>query len=132
MIAEWARDYIGIPFADRGRDRNGLDCWGLVRLVLAEQFGKELPSLADNYDSANDDVCVSKLVNTQRPILKAQRISNPKPGDPVLLKIRGLLCHVGVYVGDGCMLHIRKGTATVVDRLDSICWKRRVEGFYRV
>jgi hypothetical protein len=42
----WAGEYVGIPFADPGRDRGGCDCWGLVRLILAEQAGLALPSLA--------------------------------------------------------------------------------------
>ncbi len=132
MITKWAREYVGIPFADKGRDRNGIDCWGLVREVLREQFGKILPSLSFDYDSADDESGVNDLICMQRPLIKAQRVEEPRPGDLVLLRLRGLLCHVGVYIGDGCMLHVRKGTATVVDRLDSIRWRRRVEGYYRV
>jgi cell wall-associated NlpC family hydrolase len=132
MIAEWAREYVGIPFADRGRDRGGLDCWGLVRLVLAEQFGKHLPSLSLSYESANDEEAVRDLVCAQRPLLKARRVADPVYGDVALLRLRGFLCHVGVYVGDDCMLHVRRGTAAVVDRLSSIIWRRRLEGFYRV
>ena len=32
-------DYVGLPWRIGGRDRRGLDCFGLVRLVLAEQAG---------------------------------------------------------------------------------------------
>jgi hypothetical protein len=45
-LPAWAGQYVGIPFADLGRDRHGCDCWGLVRLILAEQAGLTLPSLA--------------------------------------------------------------------------------------
>jgi cell wall-associated NlpC family hydrolase len=50
----------------------------------------------------------------------------------VLLRIHNLLCHVGVYVGDGCMLHVRRGANTVVEDLTSPRWAPRVEGYYRV
>ena len=29
----WAGHYIGLPFRDHGRDRSGLDCWGLIATV---------------------------------------------------------------------------------------------------
>lgn len=30
---QWWNEYVGLPFADKGRTREGCDCWGLVRLV---------------------------------------------------------------------------------------------------
>jgi cell wall-associated NlpC family hydrolase len=132
MIAEWTAKYVGLPFANRGRDRNGLDCWGLVRLVLRDVFDVELPSLDEKYERASDGVVVSHLVDMQRPILGAERTTAPHPGDVVLLQLRGLPCHVGVYVGDQCMLHVRRGTNAVVESLTSPRWSRRVEGYYRV
>jgi cell wall-associated NlpC family hydrolase len=44
MIPNWAAQYVGLPFRDKGRARTGLDCYGLVVLVLREQFGVEVPS----------------------------------------------------------------------------------------
>lgn len=35
--------YVGIPYLPGGRDHGGLDCYGLVRLVMLEQFHVELP-----------------------------------------------------------------------------------------
>jgi len=40
MTAPWASTYVGIPYRFAGRDRAGCDCWGLVRLVLAERFAR--------------------------------------------------------------------------------------------
>ena len=44
QIPYWAGHYIGLPFLEHGRSIRGLDCWGLVRLVLHEQFDVCLPS----------------------------------------------------------------------------------------
>ena len=37
-------NFVGIPHADLGRDRAGCDCYGLLRLVYAEDLGIALPS----------------------------------------------------------------------------------------
>ena len=133
MIAEWARWYVGIPFRNRGRERHdGLDCWGLVRLVLSEVFAKHLPSFDAEYESCANVRAVEMLVNLKAPVLRARCVDDPELGDVVLLKLRGFACHVGVYVGDNCMLHIRRGCNAVVEELSRPIWARRVEGFYRV
>jgi hypothetical protein len=46
---EWTAPYVGLPYRRMGRDRSGLDCWGLVRLALNEQRGLSLP-LYDTID----------------------------------------------------------------------------------
>lgn len=35
----WAGRYIGISYKESGRDRQGIDDWGITRLVVSEQFG---------------------------------------------------------------------------------------------
>ncbi|HTT77005.1 MAG TPA: NlpC/P60 family protein [Candidatus Binataceae bacterium] len=87
------RYYIGLPFKSLGRDRAGLDCWGMVYLVYREVFHQEIPPYAD-YADAYDVEEVSALVKGEivtrwREVLPAQL------GDVILLRVRGLPCHVG-------------------------------------
>ncbi len=76
----WAAEYIGIPFAERGRTRAGCDCWGLVRLVLAERFGIELPSYADGYETVKDHGRLVELIQAGKGITttEAQRHGEPR------------------------------------------------------
>ena len=57
----WANAYVGLPWADLGRDRTGCDCWGLARLVYAEQLGIALPSYSDAYPCAGEQAEVAAL-----------------------------------------------------------------------
>lgn len=50
VINRWVGYYLGLPYKEKGRDRQGLDDWGLYRLVIAEQFGIALPSFAKEPD----------------------------------------------------------------------------------
>ena len=58
----WAGAYVGIPYVDHGRDRAGCDCWGLVRLIIAERTRFVLPSFATDYDGEADSVGVGRCV----------------------------------------------------------------------
>jgi len=58
-IPDWAGDFIGLPYTDKGRDRTGCDCWGLVRLALAEVAGITLPDYSDAYSAACDRFSVA-------------------------------------------------------------------------
>lgn len=63
----WAGRYIGLPFTEHGRDRGGIDCWGLARLVLLEQFDISLPSLAHEYRRTADVSRIAGLMEREIP-----------------------------------------------------------------
>ena len=42
-LPAWTADYVGLPFKEGGRDRQGLDCYGLLRLVINERFAGTVP-----------------------------------------------------------------------------------------
>ncbi len=82
----WAAGYIGIPFRERGRDRAGCDCWGLVRLVLGERFGVAVPSYAGDYESVKDYRRLAELVEAQTTNLTAEA---QRHGGPTVVSARG-------------------------------------------
>ncbi|MFN7115025.1 MAG: C40 family peptidase [Alphaproteobacteria bacterium] len=127
----WAGRYIGLPFRDHGRDRSGLDCWGLVRLVMAEQFGIALPSLSGEYEHtlALDDI--SGVIRAQIPAWHALDSGAEHCGDVVVLRLHGQPLHVGIVLGDRHMLHVEARIDSAIERYDQTRWKDRIYGFYR-
>ena len=127
----WAGHYIGLPFLDHGRDRNGLDCWGLVRLVMAEQFGIALPSYVDEYQRTTQVEKISALIGRESQKWKIVPTGKEMCGDVAVLRVRGKPMHVGFVLGDQQMLHIELGINSVIERYTGARWAERIAGFYR-
>lgn len=127
----WAGHYIGLPFHDHGRDRSGLDCWGLVRLVMAEQFSIALPSHAHEYQRTTQVDKISALIEREAQKWKLVAAGQESLGDVVILRVRGKPMHVGLVLGDKQMLHIEFGINSVIERYTGTRWSDRLAGFYR-
>lgn len=123
------KPYIGIPFENGGRTIQGADCWGLVMLVF-EHFGVQLPDYQINC-FATDDINgqIDQARNEWRPIRR--------PEAPCLVVMRidpdvPQACnHLGVYVGNGFMIHTLIRQDSHLERMDHPYFKRKIEGFYR-
>lgn len=129
---KWVKDYVGIPFASGGRDKNGCDCYGLVRLVLAEQYGLNLPLLNGDYTNALNIAETKRLFCENIPLLCGDRIPAPEEKAVALLRMNGRLCHVALYAGSGYIIHARHKVGVICERLSSPCLAGCVEGWYRV
>lgn len=120
--------YVGIPFVDRGRGHEGCDCWGLVKLVLAEQFGIDAK---DYGTSCNETEACARTMAEEARASQWLKVAQPVAGDVILLRQQGLACHVGLVVGPGQMLHTEKHRGAVVENFMRPHWRSRIEGFYR-
>jgi len=125
----WYNKYIDIPYKDGGRDASGLDCWGLVRLVYADQFDIQLPSLSEQYSTAKDHQQVSEVLAREKENWTIQ--NTPEVGDVIVFKMLGTETHVGVYIGENKFLHIREGVDSVVESVESRLWKNRLVGYFK-
>jgi cell wall-associated NlpC family hydrolase len=131
----WSDVYIGIPWRAGGRHDDGhaggnsagLDCWGLLRRIYAEQLQLRLPSF-DGTDALDG----AAIAATMQGNMSAWReVAVPQPFDGVLLRKGRDLCHVGVVVRGRQFLHVDSDCAAQIERLDSPLWRRRFIGFYR-
>lgn len=143
-VAGWTRDaYLGIPYRDLGRDRAGCDCWGLVRLVWAEQAGVEVPMYGTVHGGGGAGAGVEPAVReaTSGDLWKPVRTGDERCFDAVLMRgawrdgdgvLHAGLIHVGVVVAPGVLLHVEQGIDAALGfyRTD-IRLSRRVDSFWR-
>lgn len=87
-----ARAWLGTPYKYGGNDRDGLDCSGFVVRVYNDALGIKLPRTSREQSTFCTPVKKSDLV----------------PGDLVFFattKGSSAVSHVGIYIGDGKMIH---------------------------
>lgn len=127
----WAGRYIGLNFKDHGRDRAGLDCWGLVRLALSEQFGLALPSFIHEYKHTSEKTRIGPLITRELKSWQPVPAGQERAGDMIVLRLHGQPMHVGLVLGDKQMLHIESGINSAIERYNGPRWAERLFGFYR-
>lgn len=127
----WAGAYIGIPFVARGRDRaadGGLDCYGLVRTVLAERAGIHLP-LYGTCGQTRDKVRQAAAIAVGRDAGKWRRVTagTERAFDVAAIEeiykdrfgmFQSAALHLGVVVAPGWILHTKADTDARCARYD--------------
>lgn len=130
----WVDQYIGLPFKEHGRSRNGLDCYGLVYLVYKEVCGVELPTFSQEYSGSEDSGSVEKAL--QENIPKWKRVEgNWETFDVAVFyvpKFRRFLGHVGLIYDKDRMVHCKRPIGVVSSRVKKdLRYGRMLEGVYR-
>ena len=123
-------ELIGVPFKDGGRDyKDGLDCYGLAKEVF-KRYGITLPEFTV---CCEDSDRIDGTIAEQRPLwVRCGEDKNlPVPSLVVIRFNQAVFCnHTGVYIGNGMFIHTRQKIGVNIEPIDSLVWKRRIEGFY--
>lgn len=127
----WVNKYVGIPFADRGRDFSGCDCWGLVWLAYKHVLDIELPSYCEI--SAKDLLSVAKYIGVNYEIEPWIPVDNPRSFDVAVMRFHGsrIIGHVGLLVGPGIILHTEKATDSATVPVTHMSIRHRLVGYRR-
>ncbi|MBU1567723.1 MAG: C40 family peptidase [Proteobacteria bacterium] len=122
-------NYATIPFVEKGRSEQGCDCWGLIYLIYRDLLDIELPLYVEEYQNTTDEKVLSAAI-AARPV-NWKETTRPRPGDAILMRLKGQPMHVGVYIGNGRFIHCLHGSGTVIEKIKSITWRNRIVGYYR-
>ena len=116
-VSDFAKLFLGVPYVYGGMSPSGFDCSGFVSYVYSK-FGYSLPRRS--FDMAGVGIPVSK--------------DNLVPGDILLFTTYSAgVSHVGIYVGDGKLIHAPKpGDVVRYDDLDSSYYASRYLGARRI
>lgn len=122
-LLDEADSWRGTPYLWGGNTRDGVDCSGFVLQVFKSSAGIPLPRVSGQ----QYEYC--------RPIDK----SNLEPGDLVFFATSNKhdgVSHVGIYIGNGFMIHSSSSKGVIVSDLNSNYYSThyygggRVESFY--
>lgn len=124
----WHNKYVGIPYKEKGRDLDGVDCWGLLRLVYSEEFKINLPSFVTDYVE-NDTLRIQELIAQYKE--GWTQLEEPEEGCTVLFKVLGTESHVGIAISSTHFLHAREGQYSTIESFESRAWKNRIVGYFK-
>lgn len=100
-IADTAQNYLGTPYVWGGEsmDEGGMDCSGFVYNALKDAGYNVGRTTAQGYRSYGTSVSKSEM----------------QPGDLVFFGTNGNASHIGIYLGNGQMIHSSGGSKNTKD-----------------
>lgn len=133
------RAYIGIPYKHLGRDRTGLDCYGLVVAIYRDKLDIELPDVYE-YKFGTDACNYMTSFYTDKKyehVTGFSKLWTPVDDleryDVILFNVYDEVpapTHSGVYLGEGKFIHCMQGLPVTISRLERQ-WLNKMHSAYR-
>lgn len=118
-LVKEAKKWLGTRYCYGGHSRSGTDCSGMVMEVYKKVCDVKLP----------------RSSREQRDFCKSIRRDDLRRGDLVFFstgKSKSSVSHVGLYIGDGEIIHASSSRGVMVSRLDERYFQRTYHSSGRV
>lgn len=119
--SNWHARILNAPYRLDGFTRQGIDCFGLVRLVYRWRLGIAVPRLKQR----------PTRENWRRLRHEWKRADRIRAFDVVLFRAYGAPAHVGIAINDEQFIHSAPCMGVTVGRLDSPQWASRAIAIFR-
>ncbi len=134
FIKKIADDLVGIPYKHNGRNKNGLDCWGLVYLFFKE-LGIELPKNDGEYVhqkwyKMDPDRYERGLESLGKEVGHYRHLQ--LLDIPYFRLYRNVITHSGVMIGDNQFIHVLINKEVSITNLKRRIWRAKYAGAKRV
>ncbi|MFH2013824.1 MAG: NlpC/P60 family protein [Patescibacteria group bacterium] len=122
--------YLCIPFEAGGRDYQGIDCFGLVKLIYKEFLDINIP---DTEKLPGNIVGIqNELKNFSNLFIK---VKDPEPFDIILCRESPSsknINHIALFLTSGKGIHAVEGQGVVVEKfIRNPYYLEMIEGYYR-
>ena len=123
--------YSKIPYVDKGRNRYGVDCYGLLYLVYYQERNIDLPLLTSEYNCAIR-VSYRNVKRNEGFFADWIEVDKPKKFDVGLFEMNGYL-HIMICVDDRGQwgMHISEGSHVKVEKFNSLEFEHTLRGWYQ-
>ncbi|MGO8093230.1 C40 family peptidase [Rhizobium leguminosarum] len=123
--------FVGIPYVELGRTYEAADCWGVLRLYYRDVRGILLPSYIEEMEGREfRRNHISPLVAGEKD-QNWNEVDRPEIGDAILMRVGRDESHVGVFIGNGQMLHSEGPHPSLIERMGDMRWRSRITGYFR-
>lgn len=111
-LVEEAARWLGVPYRYAGNDKNGVDCSGLTSQVFLKTLNVKMPRSSREQQEWCHNISKSDL----------------QPGDLVFFATgsdRNRVSHVGIYIGNGDIIHASSSRGVIVSNLGETYYTMR-------
>lgn len=121
-----ARTFIGVPYKDKGRNRKGVDCGGLIAAIV-DELGAPITIPQDYERLPNPKI----LINTLENVANKYENLDLTPGNIVLMEFQSWAgsTHVAILTDHG-LLHSYMNRKKVVEHAINRLWQKRIKASY--
>jgi cell wall-associated NlpC family hydrolase len=110
---------IGVPYEKR-------DCYGIVIDFYKEVLGVELK----NYYTEIPETSMQSQNLIYSSMGDFKKVDIPQFGDIIVIKLKRVESHIGVYVGEDKMLHTLKNIGCHIENISK--YRRMISGYFRM